>query len=168
MALPMTPKQLSVKTGIPLHICSYTLAKFFAKNLAICFNPDARNNRVYMLSELGKEFHFFFGSNSSPSQNSCDIPDVDWELYGWLCYSHRSAIIKVLDRQMRSSEIKRTLRLYRPDVKISANNVRDVMKLLLAKNIVQKILGKNKKHPQYDLTMQGQLLRKVLLAVELK
>jgi len=68
---------------------------------------------------------------------------------------------------MQPSAINRTLRIYKPDVKISANNIRDVVRLLLEKGIVQKVFVRKKAHPRYELTKLGHKLRQLLIQSEM-
>ena len=56
---------------------------------------------------------------------------------------------------MQPSEIKRAIRNKKPGTKISANNIRDITKLLLEKQIVQKVYVRKKAHPQYKLSDSG-------------
>ena len=52
-------------------------------------------------------------------------------------------------------------------MKISANNIRDVVKLLLEKGIVQKVQVRKKAHPRYELTDSGNQFRELLMQSEM-
>ena len=52
-----------------------------------------------------------------------------------VCFSHRAAVIQALDRAMQPAAIKRKAKSQNPDLKMSANNVRDVIKLFLQRGI---------------------------------
>ncbi len=67
---------------------------------------------------------------------------------------------------MQPSEIKLTIRKKAPGTKISANNIRDVMKLLYKKGIVQKVFVRKKVHPRYELTDSGKKFRELLIQAE--
>lgn len=67
---------------------------------------------------------------------------------------------------MQPSEIKRQIRIQKPNTKISANNIRDVVKLLLEKELVQKVYVRKKAHPRYELTELGIKLRQLLIQAE--
>ena len=67
---------------------------------------------------------------------------------------------------MQPSEMKRRLRMKAPDIRISANNVRDIIKLFLAKGLVQKIFVRKKAHARYELTEAGHLHRNLLMRAE--
>ena len=162
---PMTAKQIGIATGIPMDTCSYTTAKFTVKGLATCLNPEARNSRLYWITEFGRQCRKQLHQDRNLPYKENDLPSVNWALYGWLCYSHRAAIVRVLTEPMQPSAIKRRLRIRKPNMKISANNIRDVMRLLLTRGIVQKVFVRKMAHPRYELTESGQQFRQLLMQV---
>ena len=164
---PLTAKQIARKTGIPMDTCSYTIAKLTAEGLVTCLNPEARNSRLYWTTELGRQCRKQLRQGRNLSYKEYGLPSVNWPLYGWLCYSHRAAVIRILTEPMQPSEIKRTLRFHRSSIKISANNIRDVVKLLLEKGIVQKVFVRKKAHPRYELTDSGKQFRQLLMQSEM-
>ena len=163
---PLTGKQIGIRTGIPMDSCSYTIAKLVTKGLLSCLNPQARSSRLYWLTDLGIQCRKSLHQDLALAYQEHDLPSIDWPLYGWICFSHRSIVIKILTIPMQPSEIKRIVRKRKPETKISANNVRDVIKLLLAKGIVQKEFVRKKAHPQYKLTDLGNQLRQMLIQAE--
>jgi DNA-binding HxlR family transcriptional regulator len=164
---PLTAKQIARNTGIPMDTCSYTISKFTAKGLATCLNPEARNSRLYWTTELGRGCRKQLHQDLNLPEKEYDLPSVNWPLYGWVCYSHRAAVIRVLSEPMQPSEVKRTLRIRKPNIKISANNIRDVVKLLLENGIVQKVYIRKKAHPLYELTDTGNQFRQLLIQSEM-
>ena len=160
---PLTAKQISGKTGIPEDTCSYLMAKFAKNGLITCLNPMAGNSRLYWLTELGRKCQKDICRKLNLPYAEYSLPNIDWELYGWICFNHRSAIIKTLTEPMQPSKIKQILRRQKPDIKISANNIRDVIRLLLAKKIVQPVKIKKKAHPRYELTYLGKTFRQLLI-----
>lgn len=166
LRMPLTAKQLARKIGIPSDTCSYILSKLFNLELVICLNPVTKNSRLYWLSEEGKKCQKELYLNSNLSYEDFKLPDINWEEYGWLCFSHRSMVIKTLNTPMQPSEIKRYLRVHRSSAKISANNIRDVMKLFLKKGIVRPVKVKKKAHCRYELTEAGALYRQLLIQAD--
>lgn len=166
LKMPLTAKQIARKTGIPGDTCSYTIAKFADRGLFSCLNPDARNSRLYWLTESGCQQQQKLFQDLNLPYKEYDLPDVNWALYGWLCYSHRSIVIKMLNEPMQPSEIKRQIRIQKPNTKISANNIRDVVRLLMENRIVQKVYIRKKAHPRYELTELGSKLQKLLIQTE--
>jgi len=164
---PLTAKQIARKMGIPMDTCSYTIAKFTAKGLVTCLNQEARNSRLYWITELGRQCRKQLHQDRDMSYKEYDLPSVNWPLYGWLCYSHRAAVIRILTEPMQPSKIKRTLRFHKSSIKISANNIRDVVKLLLEKGIVQKVFVRKRAHPRYELTDSGTQFRQLLMQSEM-
>ncbi len=163
---PVTAKQLSKRIGIPVDTCSYLVAKFTFKGLLICLNPGAIKSRLYGLTKFGircrKQLHL----DSNLLYKEYNLPDINWHLYGWVNFNHRSAIIKILTIPMQPAEIKKVLRIRRPNIKISANNVRDIIKLFLARDIVSPVKIRKKAHPRYELTDLGTKLRQLLLRAD--
>ena len=163
---PLTAKQLSQRTGIPVDTSSYLLAKLKIKGLLICLNPDAIKSRVYWLTELGIRCRKQLHQDLDLLYKEYNLPDINWHLYGWVNFNHRSAIIKILTIPMQPAEIKKVLRIRRPNIKISANNVRDIIKLFLARDIVSPVKIRKKAHPKYELTDLGTKLRQLLLRAD--
>jgi len=163
---PVTAKQLSQRTGIPVDTSSYLLAKLKIKGLLICLNPDAIKSRVYWLTEFGIRCRKQLHQDLDLLYKEYDLPDINWLLYGWLNFNHRSAVIKTLITPMQPAEIKKVLRSRRPNIKISANNVRDIIKLFLARDIVSTVKIRKKAHLRYELTDSGTKLRQLLLRVD--
>ncbi len=165
---PLTAKQLSRKTRIDIDSCSHVLGRLAQHGLTTCLNPAARSSRLYGLTDLGRKcrerLSREFGLPDKPQ--ACELTGIDWQLYGWLCFSHRSAIIRALTEPMQPSAMKRRLRQMGSAVKISANNIRDVVRLFLQKGIVQKVHIRKKAHPRYELTGLGQKLRDLLIRAE--
>ncbi len=164
----MTAKQLSRKTRIGIDTCSHVVGRFAQQHLAVCLNPAARSSRLYGLTDLGRKCREklcrALGLPEKPEV--CEVLGVDWELYGWLCFSHRAAIMRILSEAMQPSAMKRKLRSVNSSVKISANNIRDVIRLFLQKGIVRKILVRKKAHPRYELTEDGLAFQKLLFLAE--
>ena len=166
IAQPLTGKQIGRRTGIPIDTCSYVVAKLVTKGLLTCLNPEARNSRLYWLTDRGIQCRKKLHQNLGQAYEEYDLPNIDWSLYGWTCYSHRSIVIKTLTAPMQPSEIKRAIRKRKAGMKISANNIRDVVKLLLEKGIVQKVYTRKKAHPRYELTDSGSQFIELLMRSE--
>ena len=163
---PITAKQLSKRTGIPMDTCSYSLAKFTAKGLLVCLNTDASKSRLYWLTEFGLRCREQLHMDLNLLYKEYDLPNISWQLYGWVCFNHRSVIIKILTIPMSPAEIKRALRIHRPKIKISANNIRDIIKLFLARNIVRPVETGKRAYPRYELTDLGIKFRQLLLRAD--
>ena len=160
---PLTGKQIGRRTGIPTDTCSYVVAKLVNRGLLTCLNPEARNSRLYWLTDLGMQCRKRLHHDLTLAYEACDLPSIDWSLYGWICFSHRSIVMKTLTEPMQPSEIKRVIRKKKTGMKISANNIRDVVRLLLEKGIVQKVFARKKAHPRYELTDSGNQFRELLV-----
>jgi DNA-binding HxlR family transcriptional regulator len=162
IGVPLTAKQISKKTGIPAEICSYIVGNFVNRGILICLNPEAQNSRVFGLSEFGIQCQ----QHCIPDGPEYRSIDIDWSIYGWICYNHRSTVLRMLTDPMQPSEIRRKIKKKLPQAKISANNTRDVIRLFLEKGIVQKVSVRKKAHPQYELTEFGTKLQSLLIKAE--
>jgi len=163
---PLTARQISRKTGIPVDTCSCLIAKLSDQGLLTCLNPEQRNSRLYWVTGLGAKCKNKLYQDLDLPRKELDLPDMDWQLYGWVCFTHRSAVIRTLSGPMQPSEIKRFLRVHHPDIKISSNNIRDVVKLLLSRNIVRPVKIRKKAHLRYELTETGRQLQRLLLQAQ--
>lgn len=163
---PLTAKQVSKKTGIPMDTCSYVIAKYVKKGALNCLNPKARNSRLYWFTNAGILSQKELCRRLNIAYIEPNLPEIDWELYGWVCFSHRSIVIRALTLAMQPSEVKKVLRLQKVNTKISANNIRDVMRLLLSKGIVRPVKVKKRAHLRYELTELGIKLRQLLIRAD--
>jgi len=159
---PLTGKQIGRRTVMPIDSCSYVVAKLVTKGLLICLNPEARNSRLYWLTDLGVLCQKRLHQDFALAYEEYDLPSIDWSVYGWVCFNHRAAVVQVLTKPMQPSEMKRKLRQIGSDVRISANNIRDIIRLFHEKQIVRKVPIRKKAHPRYELTDQGLQIQKLL------
>ncbi len=145
---PLTVRQVSRKLGITLERTDSVLRSLRKRGSIRCLNPGARRSRVYIDA-----------SKPTPAE-------VDWELYGWLCFSQRRAVVTALDEHRSPAAIKRRARYLDSGLRMSANNVRDVVKELLHKNVVEKVEDPRRSHPIYRLTRTGLELQRLILQGE--
>lgn len=159
---PLTASQLSQRIDLSRDACSHLLWELFVYGLVRCLNEHARRSRVYWLTYVGLGCqHKLYELLHTPLPTN-HVPNVDWHLYGWVCFSHRQAIIKALLSPMQPSAIKRRARQQNLKLRMSANNVRDVIRLFLAKNIVRPVHRRRSAHPLYELTDVGIDLQRLL------
>ena len=157
----MTALQLSRLTGLDLDPTMNVVRRLIEFQFLRCLNPQARRSRLYWLTASGETYRKRFCTGRRDRQ-----PSIDWGLYGWVCYSHRAAILKALAGPLQPCEIKRKARFDNPGLRMSANNVRDVIRLFVGKGIVRYVPGKRRAHPRYELTALGDTLRWLLLRAE--
>jgi hypothetical protein len=124
------------------------LARLRQRGVVRCLNPHARRSRVY-------------------ARTDARLPEgVDWALYGWVCYSQRRAVLEALDVPRYPAAIKRRARYLHPGIRLSANNVRDIIRLFRARDIVTPVDVAGRAHPHYTLTAQGEVLQRLILESE--
>lgn len=163
---PMTARQLSRLAGLSLDACSRVLNELSIYELVQCMNPSARQSRLYGLTDTGEKTIAKLQAESGCPHVKLESPNVDWDLYGWVCYRHRRAVLLALTEPTQPAAIKRKARSRNPQLRMSANNVRDVIRLFRDKGIVQPVQIRRKAHLRYELTDLGRKLRDVLIRVE--
>lgn len=82
---PLTTHQVARRLRVSLEACRQALRFLRRTRLVECLNPAATRSRVQWLTTLGRRVQA--GLPGSP--RSVFRPDVDYALYGWLCFSHR-------------------------------------------------------------------------------
>ena len=160
---PLISRQISKKTGIPANTCSYVIANFVDKGLLVCLNSKSHSSRLYWLTEEGHPYRKKLYRDQNLLYKESVLPNIDWTIYGLICFTHRSAVIKALIGPMQPSEIKRILRLQRSHIRISANNIRDIIRFFSSKGIVRPVKIRKKAHLRYELTDLGIKLRNLLI-----
>ncbi len=165
---PITATQLSVKTERTVDACNYALTRLAELGFLRCLNPKASRSRLFWLTHLGNECQTAVLKQRQLHGMQHDVPAVDWKLYGTVCYSHRAAVIKTLDKPMQPADIKRKARFEHPEIRMSANNVRDVIRFLKTHGVVQPVHERKRGHPLYELTRQGRHFRRLLIRAEIK
>ncbi len=163
---PMTAKQLAQVTSMREDCCSYVLKELSAYQLVYCLNPGARRSRLYWLTNKCKQYQKKILKTHGLPIYDYDFPIVDWKLYGWICYSHRAAIINVLTEPLQPASIRRKIKQLFPDMKISVNNVADILRLFLKKRIIKPVSIRRKVFLRYELTELGNKLQALLCRVE--
>jgi len=163
---PMTAKQLSRQIAVSNETCSYLLGKFAAIQLCVCLNPEAGNSRLYWMTDIGREIQDNLREEMNLPKWDIGFHSVNWALYGWVCYSHRSVVLRALTEPMQPSEIRRKIRHRFSSAKISANNVRDIIRLFEKQGIARKVFFRKKAHPRYELTETGLIFQKLLNRAE--
>lgn len=165
---PMTARQLTRLTGLSLDACSRVLNELSIYELVQCMNPRARQSRVYWLTALGNQAQARLHSEFGLAPLERGFPETDWDLYGWVCYRHRSAVLKALTEPMQPATIKRKARSQNQQLRMSANNVRDIIHLFRQRGIVRPIRHGRKVHLRYELTDLGRTLRNLLIQAEMR
>ena len=163
---PMTSTQLRRRLSTSSAQLNHTVVSLRAYKLIECVNPKANRSRLFWLSELGKNYQNRLRVRTNKKPLAHDLPDIDWELYGWLCYSHRATVLRTLNGPMQPAKIKRIALRSDPTIKMSANNCRDVIKEFLQQGIVQIVEVRHKLHKRFELTSVGVEMQRLLLIVE--
>src|SRR5437870_1706120 len=147
---PLTASQMARRLGINCDTCTSVFADLRRAGILRCLNESARRSRVHWLTDLGsapqRRLWKIHGIKPVPHF----LPLIDWNTFGWLCFSHRAAVLKAFNgTPMQPSEIKRRARLVDDGLRMNANNVRDVIRLFLAKGLVVPLQSRKHRHVRY-------------------
>ena len=163
---PLTATQVARRTDIGRDSCLHHLWSLTLHKILRCLNKDTRYIRLYWLTGLGEACQRRMHKEAGRGSLVHRYPKIPWNLYSSVCYRHRSAVIEAMRGQMQAAVIKRRAFSRDSTLRMSANNVRDVMKWLVETEAVQKIRVRKKKHPRYELTDLGLEFQKLLLGVK--
>ena len=83
-----------------------------------------------------------------------------------MCFTHRAAIVRALNEPLQPATIKRRARARQPQLRMSANNVRDIIHLLAAWGVVRPVQVRRKAHLRYELTKNGRAIQQLLEQAE--
>ena len=145
---------------------TYLFCKLESRGMVRCLNTKANQSRLYWLTEAGKKQQRMLRKKRGLPPVKHDYPPIDWQLYGSVCYSQRTSVIKTLCEAMQPAKIKRKALFNDPKLRMSANNVRDVIHFCLEHGIVRSVKQKRKVHLLYELTELGQHFQRLLLQAE--
>lgn len=93
-------------------------------------------------------------------------PMDDWRDFAFVASSHRRAVVLAMEGPMQAAAIKRRARYLDPTVRMSANNVRDVLGALLTQDIVREVWLRKRAHRRFELTAKGIRLQEQLRRAE--
>lgn len=164
---PLTVTQLARRAGLPRDLCSYVLRELTSKRLVQCVNPAARRSRLYWLTDGGHHSQRKVRSAANLPPLTFDFPAIDWAQYGEMCYRHRAAIIRTLTEPLQPAAIKRRARARDGALRMSANNVRDVLRELRRQGVVREVRVEGLAHKRFELTDAGQSCHYLLARAEL-
>lgn len=163
---PLTVRQVSRRSQIPFEKCRQVVRRMVRAGYMNCLNASARRSRVYALTASGRTARQTLIREARVSRVTPVPPTINWQLYGWVCFRHRAAILMTLHEPMQPAAIKRRARSRDPTLRMSANNVRDVIRLFRAHGIVRAVRVRHSVHLRYELTDVGHVLQSLLMAAE--
>ncbi len=163
---PITAVQLTKRMGIAKTTISHTLREMSKYQLITCLNPESSKGRLYWFTKLGIRCHKWMSRSHGKNGVSYELPEIDWKLYAWTCFEHRSSIIKVMEVPVSPSDIRRILVRRCSNIRISVNNVHDIIKLFERKGIVKCVMIRKRKRARYVLTKLGQKFQELHIEAE--
>ena len=163
MSQPLTVTQIAKRTGLGRDTCSVVLAELTKRNMLTCLNPSAQKGRLYWVTQLGTTH---WNRLAGTEANLVNIPLLDWEAYGFVCFPHRAALVKAWNIPRHAAGARRRACADNPGLKMSANNARDLVRELHKRGIIA-LMGYNGKKPVYQLTGLGNEMRLLLMRAEI-
>lgn len=163
---PMTARQLSKQTDHTLHNCKCALQEFRTKNLVKCINPVARRSRLYWLTDLGVLAQKRLCGQYGLGDWEYDFPNVPWDVYGWTCFSHRTAILKALKQPMSARKIKRIAYMEDETIRLPYSSVTLILRQFREKGIACLAEAGKKRDVKNELTDLGWKLRLLMTRAE--
>ncbi len=166
MPQPLTAVQVARRTDWSLDACTYLFWELTERALLRCLNAGARRYRVYWLSEHGAASQRRLRGCLRLPRLPHSFPEVDWALYGEMCFSHRSTIIRTLSEPLQPAAIKRRAYRSNPALRMSANNARDAVKVLREHEVMETIHFDDERWVRVRLTPTGEKIRTLLLGAD--
>lgn len=166
MTQPLTVLQIAKRTGMEREACTLVLLHLTVYRLMKCLNPGARSNRVYWMTEKGKACRQSLREEHRLSRTGYDFPIVDWELYSWSCFRHRSAVLKAITMPLHAAQIRMRAVSQNAALKMSLNNTIDVLRALQEQGLVLRLRLRKKKRSSYELTHTGSRIQQLLWKAE--
>lgn len=156
---PLTATQCSARARVPRSECCAVLRRLHADRLVVCLNPGAVNHRVYWLTTRGAKMQASLYRDQELEPPTLTYPDLDWELYGRTCSTHRSLVIRALREPMQPARIRLLAKMRDATIRMSGNNARDAIRFLHAQCVVRRIPRRRRSHPFYELTQPGKKIQ---------
>lgn len=165
---PMTTAQIAHAMKIPIESCMSTVRRLAASGMLTCLNPTACKSRIYWFTSTGLTLQARLRQQSNLPRAVHDVPQVDWNKYGSVCFSHRAIAIRTLrlGEPLQPAQIKRRAYVNDSSIRFSSNNARDVIRYLKKAGIVQPVQFKRRKHLRYELTEEGLHFQRLLKRAE--
>ena len=148
----MTAIQLAGMLNIKPFTVMSSLRQLTKHGLMMCLTPDERQSRIYWLTQFGERVQRELRQSEELKPLIHDVPELDWTRYTSVCFSHRAVIVCVLTQPLTPVDIKRHARRRYPWIRMSTNNVRDAVKLLRQRNIIEPVISARERYPRYVLT----------------
>jgi hypothetical protein len=164
---PATAKQLSNRTEIKFSICNSFMKKLSAFGLSICRNSDSQRGKLYDLTDAGEVVLKQIANERGITVRYW----IDWKLFACLAFNQRSDVLLTWrnpNESLRAIEIKERAQKQKPSTKMSANNVRDVLRYLTENALVIKILKPRSTFPRFEITELGWIYRIMLNRIKIK
>ena len=165
MSQPLTAVQLARRVSLKRQKCSFLLRRFASQSLVQCLTPNMARSRLFWLTALGKRHQDQLMKRARLDPVKYDVPMVNWQLYAQVCFNQRAAVVRNLTRPMQPAQLRKVAVLRDPDLKLSSNNVRDVIVFLRNKGIV-RVACESPSGQLYELGEDGKHMQRLLIQAD--
>ena len=160
---PLTANQIALRIGKSRTSVSEHIRQMRIYQLLTCLNPSAHQSRVYWLTDDGK----LRRTAVARGDEVLECPDIDWDLYGDLCFRHRRTVLLTLNGRMRPPLVKKRALANDPRLRMSVDNCREVLYWMQSRGVVRSIRPRGRRFALYELTGVGgtcqHLMRQALM-----
>lgn len=155
---PLTVTQVARRAGLDADIARDRVRTLVRAKRLRCLNPSAQRCRLYF--HRGRRPRVPRIDQGSPTKR------VDWDEYGAMCFRHRAAILRNLTEPLQPATLRRRACKRDATLRMSANNVRNVIREFLALDIVAPVKIRRLRHLHYELAPRARVYQALLLAAE--
>ncbi len=166
LSQPLTATQIAKRTQMARDHVSDVVRELGIYKLCYCCNPESVRGRVVTLTKLGRKCRERLLRRYKLTELPCHTGEVDCNLLGWAVFRHRASVIKVLDRPMRAVTARKLAISKDSELRMSSNNARDVLKLVVKNGIAEAVEERKQAHPIYQLTDAGRQVQTLLYQAE--
>jgi len=160
---PLSASHVSARTGLRLVHASFVLAELLQAQLVQSLTLHANGSRIVWLTRLGERVQRELRGEPETNHRNGTFPIVDFHLFALTCFSHRSAVLRTLDRPLQATEIRKRARLDNPAQRMNSSNVRDVLGVFRRHNLILPVRRRKRSHPKWVLSEVGGSVRELLL-----
>lgn len=163
LSQPMTTGQLAARSGVADRRTSHLIRHMSRHGVVRCLTPSSRGNKVWWLTTAGERIQAACVRQQGTKRRKVQVLQVSWEVYSKVCFRHRMAVMRAVRGRMRVSQIKKQACERDRSLRISDNNVRDVLRVLATMGLVSRT--RVKKKVLFELTAVGKEMQQLLASV---
>jgi hypothetical protein len=159
---PLSATHVAARTGLRLVHASFVLGELLSAQLLQSLTLHATGSRILWLTRLGERVQRALRGETAAGPPG-SFPIVDFHLLSLVSFSHRSAVLRTLDRPLQATEIRKRSRLENPTQRMNSSNVRDVLGVFRRHGLVVPVRRRKRSYPKWSLSEVGVSVRELLV-----